>query len=48
MTNNLIGQRILFIPEGRQGDYDQIFSLEDFRASGKIGGMGKAWGDVYI
>lgn len=48
MTDNLINQRILFIPHGSQADYDGVETLDDFRATGKVAGMGKAWRDLAI
>lgn len=48
MTNNLMGQRILFIRPEMQIDFDTVYTLDDFRALEKIAGMGIAWGDVDI
>lgn len=45
MTDNLVNQRILFIPKGSQPDYDSVRSLEDFRQLGKIAAIGEAWAD---
>jgi hypothetical protein len=48
MTNNLMGQRILFIRPETQHEYDSVYTLDDFRNLGKIAGMGAAWGDVDV
>lgn len=48
MTNNLIGQRILFIPPGQQHRYDDIENLDDFRERQLTAGMGKTWLDYQI
>lgn len=45
MTDNLVSQRVLFIPKGSQPDYDPVRSLDDFRQLGKVAGMGEAWAD---
>lgn len=45
MTDNLVSQRILFIPKGSQADYDSVRSLDDFRRLGKRAAMGEAWAD---
>jgi len=48
MTNNLVGQRVLFIPKGTEKDYAGVKTLADFRKLGKVAGMGKTWADVGI
>ncbi|MFL1406715.1 hypothetical protein ACJO2E_15375 [Marinobacter sp. M1N3S26] len=48
MTNNLIGQRILFIPQGEQDRYDGIENLDDIRERQLTAGMGKTWLDYQI
>lgn len=48
MTDNLIGQRILFIPMGQQHRYDPINSLQDLQSSGLTAGMGQMWLDNHI
>ena len=48
MTDNLVNQRILFIPKGRQDLYDNVHSLEDFRRLQQVAGMGAAWADRAI
>lgn len=48
MTDNLVNQRILFIPKGSQPDYDPVRDLEDFRQLGKIAAMGDAWADQKV
>jgi hypothetical protein len=48
LTNGLIGNRILFIPQGAQAIYDKVRTLDDFRNLGKVGGFGKNWFDVNV
>lgn len=48
MTDNLVNQRILFIPRGSQALYDPVQSLEDFRDLQRVAGMGTAWADRAI
>lgn len=48
MTGNLMNQRILFIPQGQQNRYDQVETLDDFRALDLVAGMGKSWLDYRI
>nr|WP_241198152.1 hypothetical protein [Pseudomonas oleovorans] len=48
MTDNLVNQRILFIPKGSQALYDNVHSLEDFRRLQQVAGMGAAWADRAI
>jgi len=48
MTNNLMNQRILFIPVGQQSLYNNVQTLDDFRALGLTAGMGLAWRDHQI
>ncbi|RHW22236.1 hypothetical protein [Pseudomonas jilinensis] len=48
MTDNLVNQRILFIPQGTQATYDNVHSLEDFVRLNKVAGMGQAWADRLI
>lgn len=42
-TKGLIGQRILFIRPGEQHRFDNVQTLDDFRALGMVGGMGRGW-----
>lgn len=42
-TKGLIGQRILFIRPGEQYRFDNVQTLDDFRALGMVGGMGRGW-----
>lgn len=48
LTNGLIGQRVLFIPPGKQSEFNGIKSLSDFRALQKIGGFGSNWYDIKV
>lgn len=48
LTNGLIGKRILFIKKGNQHLFDEVETLEDFRALNLVGGMGKGWFDVDV
>src|SRR5690606_41779038 len=48
MTDNLVNQRILFIPKGRQALYDSVQGLEDFRRLQLVAGVGSAWADRTI
>ncbi len=48
LTNSLIGHRILLIPKGQQSVYDNVQSVEDFRALGKVGAFGLNWFDVRV
>lgn len=48
ITNNLLGKRIVFIPKGDAHFYENIYTLDDLRKSGKIGGFGRGWADVGI
>jgi hypothetical protein len=48
MTDNLVNQRILFIPRGSQALYDPVQNLDDFRALEQVAGMGTAWADRRI
>lgn len=48
MTDKLIGQRILFIPEGHQYRYDGIENLQDIRDRQLTAGMGPNWLDYQI
>lgn len=48
ITNSLIGHRVLFIPRGRQSDYDGVQTLADFRKLGLVGAFGKDWFDVRV
>lgn len=48
MTDNLMNQRILFIPRGQQERYSRVHTLEDFRALGVVAGMGSDWRDLQI
>ena len=48
ITNNLLGTRLIFIPKGTAKDYQNIYTLDDLRKSGKVGGFGRGWSDVNI
>lgn len=48
MTDNLMNQRILFIPLGQQSLYNNVQTLDDLRALGLTAGMGLAWRDYQI
>lgn len=48
MTDNLIGQRILFIPKGHQSRYDDVETLQDIRDRQLTAGMGPNWLDYQI
>lgn len=48
MTDNLMNQRILFIPKGQQPRYNQVETLDDFRGLGLTAGMGRSWRDYRI
>lgn len=48
LTGGLIGQRILLIRKDEQSRFDAVRNLDDFRAHGLSGGMGKDWVDVDI
>lgn len=48
MTDNLMNQRILFIPKGQQQRYNQVETLDDFRALDLMAGMGSSWRDYRI
>jgi hypothetical protein len=48
MTDNLVTQRILFIPQGSQALYDDVHTLDDFRRLGAVAGLGSAWADSDI
>lgn len=48
ITNNLLGTRIIFIPKGDAALYENIYTLEDLKKSGKVGGFGRGWADVDI
>jgi hypothetical protein len=48
MTDNIMGQRIIFIQKGTQDEYENVQTLDQFRSLGKVVGMGKFWGDVAI
>lgn len=48
MTDNLMTRRILFIPKGHQHHYNQVETLDDFRALGLVAGMGRSWRDFRI
>ena len=45
MTDDLVNQRILFIPKGAQVIYDKVQTLEDFRQLGLVAALGVAWAD---
>ena len=48
LTNGLIGKRILFIKRGDQHRYDNVQTLEDFRALNLVAGIGVGWFDVKV
>ncbi|MCW8332526.1 hypothetical protein J4N42_06735 [Vibrio sp. SCSIO 43135] len=48
LTNGLIGQRVLLIPDGAQELFDEIETLEQLKASGLVAGLGKEWFDVDV
>src|SRR5690606_23412561 len=48
MTDNLVNQRILFIPKGRRALSGSVQGLEDFRRLQLVAGMGSAWADRTI
>ena len=48
LTNGLIGQRVLFIPKGKQQLYSQVRTLNDFRNLKLTAGFGKNWYDVKV
>lgn len=48
LTNGLIGQRVLFIPKGKQNLYDEVRNLDDFRNLGLCGAFGVNWFDVKV
>jgi hypothetical protein len=48
LTNGLIGQRVLFIPKGKQNLYNEVRNLDDFRNLGLRGAFGVNWFDVKV
>ncbi|WP_256582274.1 hypothetical protein [Pseudomonas sp. MYb185] len=48
MTDSLVNHRILFIHKGSQPRYDAVYSLEDFRRTGRVAAIGEAWADRVI
>ncbi len=48
LTNGLIGHRVLFIKKGAQAEYNNVRTLDQFRALNKVGGFGKNWFDVRV
>ena len=48
LTNGLIGHRVLMIPQGQQHVYNNVHTLDHFRALNKVGGLGRQWFDVQI
>jgi hypothetical protein len=48
LTNDLIGNRVLFIRKGEQALYDNIYTLSDFRALALSAGFGKGWFDAKV
>lgn len=48
LTNGLIGQRILLIPEGQQHEYNGVTTLDEFRALNKTGAFGTNWYDTQV
>ncbi|BDU37298.1 conserved hypothetical protein [Vibrio nigripulchritudo SFn27] len=48
LTNGMIGQRILLIPEGAQHHYKNINTLLDLQKSGLVAGLGANWYDIDV
>lgn len=48
LTQGLIGQRIMLIPKDDEGVYAKVKTLDDFKALGKVAGLGKGWFDVGV
>jgi len=48
ITNNLIGKRVLVIPEGMGSVYAQIKNLNMLKQKQLVGGFGKGWYDVRV
>lgn len=48
LTNGLIGSRVLLIPSGKQKQYTSLSSIDQFRASGLVGGFHELWLDTKI
>ncbi|MDT8992026.1 hypothetical protein RQP54_14230 [Curvibacter sp. APW13] len=48
LTQGLIGQRIMLVSKDDEDAYAKVKSLEDFRATGKVAGLGQGWFDVGV
>lgn len=48
LTNGLIGHRVLFIRPGTQERFNNVRTLDQFRALNLVGGFGKGWYDVRV
>ncbi|WLD58774.1 hypothetical protein NFC81_03010 [Salinispirillum sp. LH 10-3-1] len=48
MTDNLVGQRVLFIKSGDQPRFNDVHSLAELRERNLVAGLGEAWRDVAI
>jgi len=48
LTNGLIGSRVLLIPSSKQKQYTNLRTIEQFRASGLVGGFHEHWLDTKI
>jgi hypothetical protein len=48
LTNGLIGKRVLLIRKGEQAKFDDVTSLEEFRALRQVAGVGKDWFDAKV
>lgn len=48
LTNGLIGSRVLLIPSDKQKQYTSLSSIEQFRATGLVGGFHELWFDTKI
>ncbi|MCG8568846.1 MAG: hypothetical protein MJB14_01780 [Spirochaetes bacterium] len=48
ITNNLIGRRVLVIPKGEQGTFNQVKNLNDLRKLNSVTGFGENWFDIKV
>lgn len=48
LTQGLIGQRVMLVPKGDEAAYSKVKTLDDFKATGKVAGLGKGWFDVGV
>ncbi|MFT4171553.1 MAG: hypothetical protein QM639_03260 [Rhodocyclaceae bacterium] len=48
LTNGITAQRVLVVRKGTEDAYAHVRSLDDLRASGKIGGVGEGWYDALL